>query len=172
MEITTVFETINSAALQESLFPLRAFFFLIFCFFMGFIIWALFNTSWLKLAWLYDLAEFFTMRPYGVKKMTKAWNEAVEKVASNDQKEYKPALVELDEDLDTILMRSGNKGKDLAERLDQFTEGSFPPLLRIMESHKICEEIKADSSYQLDIKEAKKMMAAYKEAFECLHAFN
>ena len=104
--------------------------------------------------------------------MTKAWNEAVEKVASNDQKEYKPALVELDEDLDTILMRSGNKGKDLAERLDQFTEGSFPPLLRIMESHKICEEIKADSSYQLDIKEAKKMMAAYKEAFECLHAFN
>ena len=172
MEFNTVFETINSAQLQESLFPLRAFFFLIFCLFMGFIIWALFNCSWFKLAHLYDWVEFFTMRPYGVKKMTKIWNETVEKVASNNQKEYKPALVEIDEELDTILMRSGRKGKDLAERLNEFTEGSFPPLLRIMESHKICEEIKADSNYQLDLEEAKKMLAAYKEAFECLHAFN
>jgi len=104
--------------------------------------------------------------------MTKIWNEAVEKIASNDQNKYKPALAEIDEELDTILMRSGRKGKDLVERLNEFNEKSFPPLLRIMESHRICEEIKADSNYQLDLEEAKKMMAAYKEAFECLHAFN
>ncbi len=172
MEINTVFETINSAQLQESLFPLRVFFFILFCLFMGFIIWALFKASWLKFYFLFDLVEFLTMRPYGVKKMTKIWNETVEKVASNNQKEYKPALVELDENLDLILMKSGYKGKDLAERLNQLTEKSFPPLLRVLESHRICEDIKADRNYQLDLGEAKKMLTVYKETFECLHAFN
>ncbi|MCK5044706.1 hypothetical protein KAR26_03170 [Candidatus Parcubacteria bacterium] len=172
MDINPIISYIISPELQETLYPLKVASFIVVFFFLGFITWAVFKTMWIKFHILFDLVEFLTMRPYGVKKVNKIWNRAAEKVRRNDQREYKHALVDLDKTLDSILRKSGNKGKNLEERLSQLTEGGFPPLLRILEAHKICEEIKTDLYYDLEPEEAEKMLAAYKEAFLCLHAFN
>ena len=111
------------------------------------------------------------MRPYGIKKVSKLWNQTIEAVETNNQAEYKPAIIEINRTLSDILKKSDNKGKNLKERLSKFTEGSLPPLLQILESDKTCEEMISNPDYELSIEEAKKMLKAYKEAFECLRAF-
>ena len=171
MDFYSIISYINSSALQETLFPVKVLFITVSVLFICFIIWSLYKTEWLKNYILFDIVEFLTMRPYGIKKVSRIWNQTIEKVQTNNQAEYKPAIIKINKILNDILKKSDNEGKDLEERLSKFNEDSFPPLLQILESNKICKEMISNPNYELDIEEAKKMLKAYKEAFECLHAF-
>jgi hypothetical protein len=134
-------------------------------FFLGFIIWALFNTAWLKRLILWDLKEFLTYCPYVyVKKHKKEWRKIKERLEVGLESESKLALIEADNLLNQILIEEGYLGENLDERLEKLTIDILPNLEKVKEIHKIVNNIVHDPSYKLDLEEAKKIISIYEEA--------
>ena len=70
-------------------------------------IYFLFKCSWLKFILLFDTFEFFTWRPFGVRKIVKVWNRITARLDTGLESEYKLAVIEADSMLDDILKRMG-----------------------------------------------------------------
>lgn len=133
-------------------------------FFLSFIIWALFNTSWLKKAFLQDLIEFLTYKPYGMKKFTKEWGKIKKRLETGLESELKLATIEADSLLNETLKRTGYPGESLGERLDKVTTDILPNLEEVRKVHEIRNNIIHDPTYRLSLEETKKALAIYEKA--------
>jgi len=139
-------------------------------FFFGFIIFALVKTLWLKRLLLWDLQEFFTSRPYGVKKIDKQWLKTKGRLDTGLEGEYKLAIIEADLLLDDILKKMGYGGETLGERLNKLTIVSLPNLETVKEAHKSRNNIVHDPDYRLPLDEARRTIEAYERALTDLQA--
>jgi len=131
----------------------------------------LLNTSWLKRLILEDAAEFFTYRPFGVRKIEKQWNKIMTRLETGIESEFKLAVIEADSMLDDILRRMGFAGETLGERLEKLTAATLPNIEQIKEVHKIRNNIIHDPDYRLPLDEARKVMGIYEQALRDLQAF-
>lgn len=137
----------------------------------GFIIFALAKTAWLKRLWIWDLVEFFSFRPYGVRKVVKAWAKITSRLETGLESEYKLAVIEADSILNDILKRMGFGGETLGERLERLTTATLPNLKQIWEAHKIRNNIVHDPDYRLALDEARRVLDIYEQALRDLQAF-
>jgi hypothetical protein len=133
-------------------------------YFLGFIIWALINTTWLKRIFLQDLKEFLTYRPYKSKEFIKKWQKIKERLDIGSEPEAKLAFIEADSLLDEALKEQGYAGESLGERLEKLTVDILPNLTQVQEVHKIRNNIIHDPTYKLNLEEAKKALAIYEKA--------
>jgi hypothetical protein len=133
-------------------------------FFLGFIIWALINTTWLKRLILWDLKEFLTYRPYKSKEFIKKWKKIKERIDSGIEAEAKLALIDADSLLDKALKEQGYSGESLGERLEKLTVEILPNLSEVLQAHKIRNNIVHDPTYKLNLEEAKNALAIYEKA--------
>ncbi len=138
---------------------------------LGFIIFALAKTSWLKRLWIWDLVEFFSFRPYGVRKVVKAWAKITARLETGLESEYKLAVIEADSILNDILKRMGFGGETLGERLERLTAAILPNLKQIWEAHKIRNNIVHDPDYRLALDETRRVLDIYEQALRDLQAF-
>ena len=138
---------------------------------LGFIIFALVKTLWLKRLLIWDLVEFFSFRPYGVRKVVKAWAKITARLETGLESEAKLAVIEADSMLDDILKRMGFGGETLGERLERLTVATLPNLEQIWEAHKIRNNIVHDPDYRLTLDEARKVLGIYEQALRDLEAF-
>jgi hypothetical protein len=138
---------------------------------LGFIIFALAKTSWLKRLWVWDLVEFFSFRPYGVRKVVKDWAKITARLETGLESEYKLAVIEADSILNDILKRMGFGGETLGERLEKLTVATFPNLEQIWGAHKIRNNIVHDPDYRLTLDEARRVLEIYEQALRNLQAF-
>ena len=138
---------------------------------LGFIIFALAKTLWLKRIWIWDLVEFFSFRPYGVRKVVKDWAKITGRLETGLESEYKLAVIEADSMLNDILKRMGFGGETLGERLEKLTAATLPNLEQIWEAHKIRNNIVHDPDYRLTLDEARRVLDTYEQALRDLEAF-
>ena len=138
--------------------------------FLGFIIWALIKTEWLKRLILWDLKEFLTYRPYLVKKYIEEWKEIKKRLDTGFESEAKLAIIEADSLLNEVLKNMGYEGKTLGERLDKLTTDALSNLGEVREAHKIHSDIIHDPTYRLDFNEAKRAISIYEKALVDLQA--
>jgi len=138
--------------------------------FVGFIIFALIKTTWLKRMIIWDLQEILTYRPFGVSKVEKKWRKIKQRLETGIESEAKLAIIEADSILDSILERMSFGGRTLGERLDRLTAVSLPNIEEVRKSHKIRNNIIHDPSYKLDLEEAKRILAIYEKALIDLQA--
>lgn len=138
---------------------------------LGFIIFALIKTLWLKRLILWDLVEFFSFRPYGIRKVVKAWAKITARLETGLESEYKLAIIEADSMLNDILKRMGFGGETLGERLEKLTVAILPNLKQIWEAHKIRNNIVHDPDYRLTLDEARRVLDIYEQALRDLQAF-
>ena len=138
---------------------------------LGFIIFALAKTLWLKRMWIWDLVEFFSFRPYGVRKVVKAWAKITARLETGLESEYKLAVIEADSMLNDILKGMGFGGETLGERLERLTAATLPNLEQIWGAHKIRNNIVHDPDYRLTLDEARKVLGIYEQALRDLEAF-
>ncbi|MCH8048969.1 hypothetical protein IIC44_02645, partial [Patescibacteria group bacterium] len=92
-----LFETLsllNNSGLQQSLLPLKLIFGLAAILFTLFILFVLVRSTWLKVLFLFDSTEFFTFRPYGLRKVTKKWQKIQQRLETANEAEYKLAVIE------------------------------------------------------------------------------
>jgi hypothetical protein len=137
----------------------------------GFIIFALIKTFWLKRLLIWDLVEFFSFRPYGLRKVVKDWAKITARLETGLESEYKLAVIEADSILNDILKRMDFGGKTLGERLEKLTTAILPNLEQIWETHKIRNNIVHDPDYRLTLDEAKRVLDIYEQALRDLETF-
>lgn len=129
------------------------------------------RSSWLKIIFLFDIFEFFTYRPFGVKKIIKAWNKIMARLETGLESEYKLAVIEADSMLDDTLKRMGYGGETLGERLGKLTSATLPNIEEVKKAHQTRNNIIHDPDYRLSLDEAKKVLTIYEQAFRDLQAF-
>lgn len=137
----------------------------------GFIILALIKSSWLKRMFILDIVEFFSFRPYGMRKVEKDWAKITARLETGLESEWKLAIIEVDSISNDILMRMGFAGETLGERLDRLTTVTLPNLQQIRQAHKIRNNIVHDPDYRVSLDEAKRVVAIYEQALKDLQAF-
>jgi hypothetical protein len=140
-------------------------------FLFGAIIFILFAGSWIKWLLLYDVTEFFTYKPFGVRKLERAWKKVLARTETGLESEYKLAVIEADSMLDDILKRMGFSGETLEERLEKLTVATLPNIEEIRESHRVRNNIVHDPDYRLSLDESRKILGVYEQAFKELQAF-
>ena len=129
------------------------------------------KASWLKYRMYEDWTEFFVYRPFGVKKTFKQWAKILKRLETENETEYKLAVIEADSLLDEILKKMGIEGEVLGEKLKQIKSGILPNLEEVRQAHKIRNNIVHDPDYRLNLAEAKKVISIYEQTFRDLEMF-
>lgn len=140
-------------------------------FFSGFIIWALFNTTWLKRIFLSDFKEFLFYRPIEIEKYKKKWEKIKERISLELEAEIKLALLEADELLNEVLEEKGYRGRNFEERIQKLSVVEAPiDLSEILKAHKLRDDIVHDPSLRVELKEIQKAISIYEEILKRLDA--
>jgi len=139
--------------------------------YMGFIVYSLLRTTWLKRLMLWDLREILTYRHFGLAGVAKKWAKIKEKFNLGIEDEAKLAIVEVDNLLDGVLKEMGYGGETLGEKLDKLTPELLDNLEQVRQAHKIRSDIVHDPSYHLHLEDARTAMATYEQALINLQAF-
>ena len=136
--------------------------------FLGFVIFMLFRTEWARFKYNLDVTEFFTFRPYGVRRISKQWAKIEKRLDSGDESEYKLAVIEADDIFGEILKRLGISGKTLSERLLNITPTIIPNLDDVISAHQTRDSIVHDPNFKLSLNEAQKILEVFGIAFRGL----
>lgn len=162
---------INLPGFQRNLLIFKIFSAILSLFFLFFIIYFLYKTKYLRIHFWQDLVEFFTYRPYELKKFTRNWKRITKRLETTSESEYKLAIIEADNLLNKILARMGYKGEGLENKLKQVTEIVIPNLDSLAKAHKLRNDIIYNPDYRLTFDQTKKILDIYEETFRNLQIF-
>lgn len=168
IDYNAIISFLTSVEVQAKLFPVKIAFFVVAALLLAVIVFILLRSQYLQWLVLQDLVGFVTRRPYGAKKITKTWNKILRRLETNNEAEYKLAVIEADDMLESSLKRMGYRGQNLEERLDTLTAATLSNIADIYEAHKIRDNIVHDPDYRLSLDEAKKTLDIYGQAFRDL----
>ncbi|MDP2637038.1 MAG: hypothetical protein Q8P03_00275, partial [bacterium] len=101
---------VNSPGIQEMLFFPKLVLMPLGIFFLLFVIFASFKSSWFYYLVLVDAKEWFTFRAFGLRRMASKWQQALSRLETVNEAEYKLAIIEADAMIDEALKRLGFGG--------------------------------------------------------------
>lgn len=159
---------INSPEIQSFLFWIKIPMGIVTVLLMGFIIFGFFRTSWLWDAYLVDFAEFFTFRPFGIRRMTRAWKNIQARLETQNEDEYKLAITEADHILSNVLTKMSIRGEDTEEKLNTLTTAIITNLEDVKRAHISRNNIVRDPDYRLSLDKAKSILEVYEKTFQSL----
>jgi hypothetical protein len=139
-------------------------------FFLIYVFWALFKTTWLKRAFLWDLKEFLSYRPFYTKIFAPKWEKIERRLESKIEADLKLAVLEADDLLNQCLTQIGYPGATIDEKLEKLTEEIISNLKDLKEVRRIKEDIVEDPSFKLTLEEAKRILEVYKKSLQDLQA--
>jgi hypothetical protein len=168
IDINAIISFLTSAEIQEKLFPVKVAFLAISGLFLGVIIFVLLTSHYLQWLFFQDFWEFLTRRPFGAKRITRRWKKILRRLETETESEYKLAVIEADNILDSSLKRMGYAGQNLEERLAKLTSATLPNIEQIHQAHQTRNNIVHDPDYRLSLDEAKKTLDTYDQAFRAL----
>ena len=129
------------------------------------ILWLVFfiaKTDWLRFRYLENIVQFFTFKPYGVKRLTHQWDRILKKVDTGRETEYKLAVIEADSLTNDMLNKSGYSGKTFEEKVKSLSPAIMKDKEKLLKAHKNRNQIVADPDFQLDAEQTKKILDEYK----------
>lgn len=138
--------------------------------FISAIIFLIRRTSWLRYRYGQDITEFFTSRPYEVKKFEKIWAKIMSRLEQPSEGEHKLAIIEADSLLNEILEKMGFQGETLGGKLEKVTADILPRLQEIQEAHKFRNNVVHDPDYRVTLEQAEKTIKIYQKALQDLNA--
>ena len=125
---------------------------------MLFSVFVLLRTMWIKFAFVFDFTEFFTFRPYGLRKIAGKWQKVQRRLETANEAEYKLAIIEADGMLNDILLRMNFRGETLGDRLKTLTSTIIPNLDDVWKAHQTRNNVVHDPDYRLTLQEAQKTL--------------
>lgn len=171
-EISQILEIINlnNPVFSQFIFILRIVLIIISAFFLGFIVFALIKTYYLRRLILWDVQEFLTYKPYAAKKLYKQWQGTKARLGTGLESEYKLAVIEADSVLNDVLEKMGFAGATLGERLEKVTDETIPNVAEAVDAHKVRNNIVHDPDYHLTLDEARKIINIFERVLTDLQA--
>lgn len=169
-EINELISYLISPQMNDFLIPIRNLFLGISFILLILTLILFLKTSWKQYAFVEDTVHFLTSKPYGIKKFAKTWQKVVKRLKSNQESEYKLAVIEADELLNDVLNRLGYKEKKFEDRLGKVSLSLISPSDKdsIIEAHKIRESIVHNPNYRVDLDEAEKVLEIYRKTLSDL----
>lgn len=95
----------------------------------------------------------------------KKWLEVERLVSSDNESDWKLAVIEADKMLDELLVVLGYKGDSLGDRLLSVEKGDVLTLDEAWEAHKYRNKIAHESAMQVSEREAKRIIGLYRKVF-------
>jgi hypothetical protein len=96
------------------------------------------------------------------KKKTRAqWESILRRLDSQNESEYKVAIIEADKMMDGLIEKLGYGGENMGERLNNIPEGQLDNLDGIREAHKIRNQIIHEDDFVIDKEIAKENLDKY-----------
>ena len=95
----------------------------------------------------------------------KAWQQIQKRLLSENQNDWKLAILEADHILNEILKMSGYLGAKLEDKLDLITSAQLFNIDEINNAHKIRDKISGDPSFAVTQEEAREIIDIYKKSF-------
>lgn len=102
----------------------------------------------------------------------KAWKQIQGRLKSEDQNNWKLAILEADLILNEILKMSGYLGDDLDEKLEIITPAQLANVEDVKMAHRVKNKIEKDPTDEIARKEVEETIAIYKEAFRQMNLIN
>lgn len=97
-----------------------------------------------------------------------AWKNIQKRLNSEDQNDWKLAILEADHILNEILKMSGYLGK-LSDQLKMLSEEQLKNIEDVSRAHGIADKIKNDPSFLITQDEAREVIEVYKQSFKDLN---
>lgn len=95
------------------------------------------------------------------------WEKVVTLISSQNQNDWKQAILEADIILGKLLTGMGYKGEGIGEQLKRVVKGDFESIDQAWEAHKIRNMVAHDgSTFTLNHHEAKRVINLYKQVFQ------
>ena len=118
--------------------------------------------------------EMFMKPPAEPKKEVKAneeqarrWKKVLEHVNSENQNDWKQAIIEADVMLEQLVTNLGYQGESLGEKLKRTVKGDFKSRDQAWEAHLVRNRIAHDgSAYEISQFEAKRVIGLYRLVFD------
>lgn len=98
--------------------------------------------------------------------MQKDWQAIEKRLKTGEVSQFKLAILESDNLVDSVLMDLGFEGANMKERLDKANANQIEQIDNLIEAHKIRNKIIYDSNFVLDKKETNRVMNLYREFLE------
>ncbi len=94
------------------------------------------------------------------------WDNVKKHMATNNESEWRQAIIDADIILDEMVNRMGYKGENLGERLKVIEASDFTTLQDAWDAHKVRNQIAHDgSNFELTEHEAKRVIGLYERVF-------
>lgn len=94
------------------------------------------------------------------------WENVIRHIESQNQNDWKQAILEADMILDDILTTMGYKGESIGEKLKRVVEGDFKSVQDAWEAHKVRNQIAHEPNFNLTHYDALAAVNLYKKVFE------
>lgn len=99
--------------------------------------------------------------------IAKRWDTVKRHISSENQNDWRQAIMEADIILDDLLKKLGYKGDSIGDRLKRVSKGDFKTLQQAWDAHLVRNEIAHEgSSIELNHIEAKRVIGLYRQVFE------
>lgn len=96
------------------------------------------------------------------------WKKIKERLDTNDENNYKLAILEADAMFDSVLENTGYKGKDLEDRVKQVPPSDIPDIALVLEAHKLRNAIVYDAKLPVTYYQAKDAVDTFEHALKNL----
>jgi hypothetical protein len=159
---------IISPEVQASILPLKVLFLALSLFFIGFLIFFLLKTRWLRLIFLYGFIEFFTLKTYGSILTKLRWKLFIWRLYRVKEINFKKAIVRCHEIFDKVLIGLVplHQSNTYAERLAKVGVGTFSNIDELWWSYELYRSAKKDQNSIINFNEFKRVLTAFHTALE------
>lgn len=96
-------------------------------------------------------------------KLRAKWAKVKEKLKSENESDYKVAIIEADKIIDDLIAKMNYKGENMGERLDNITPGQIENIEDLRTAHETRNRIIHDENFVLTKVEAKKTFEYYED---------
>lgn len=96
-------------------------------------------------------------------KLRVRWERVRKRMRSENQSDYKVAIIEGDNIIDDLIARMGYKGENFAERLDNINSGQIENIEELRLAHEVRNRIIHDENFILNKEEAQKVLGYFEE---------
>jgi len=155
---------ISSPQLQDMLFLVKLVFVFFAMFFLAFVIYFMINSSWLQYKFLEDVTEFFSWKAYGQRELSRQWTKVKKRTESGSETDYKLAIIDADDLLNSMLDSRGFEGEELEEMLKGAGRVLGPILDDVLKAHEVRNSIVYNPDFKLSSEQAEKVLGAYEKA--------
>ena len=106
--------------------------------------------------------------PAGPEVLSERWQGVIDHLNSDNESEWKLAIIEADKMADDLLIQKGYEGESMAERLSLLDKNELRSLDLLWTAHKVRNRIAHKLDFKINRSEAMRVISYYEEALKDL----